>query len=100
MPYNEHAALKDYANAFGLTMSEVMYEATKSFMHRHRQKCSHIQAVMSYRNVPKDKRLEKECWGEDCFTCTHSTSCRTGLYQGVWEKDEMYKELHNDGYAD
>ena len=29
-----HAVLKDYANAWDMTMSEVMYEAIRSYIHK------------------------------------------------------------------
>ncbi len=90
MADNEHAAFKDYCNAFGVTMSEVMYEAAKLYLHKHAEKCSHINAIFRYRSLSTDKRLSKECWGEDCLTCTMQVQCRVGSYQGEWIKNDKY----------
>jgi hypothetical protein len=42
MPDQCHAVLKDYANAWGMTMSEVMYEAMRSYVHKHSECCEYI----------------------------------------------------------
>lgn len=94
MPDNEHAALKDYCSAFDVTMSEVMYEAAKLYMHKHSGKCGHIKGILRFRKLKVDKRLIKECWGEDCLTCTRQIECRTGIYTGTWEKDKKYETLN------
>lgn len=90
MPDNEHAALKDYCSAFGVTMSEVMYEAAKLYMHRHAEKCEHINGIFKFRQLKTDKRISKECWGEDCLTCSHQVACRVGAYTGNWNKEQKY----------
>jgi len=94
MPDNEHAALKDYCSAFDVTMSEVMYEAAKLYMHKHAEKCGHINGIFRFRKIKADKRIAKECWGEDCLTCTRQVECRVGAYSGTWQKDQKY-EIYN-----
>ena len=90
MPDNEHAAFKDYCSAFGVTMSEVMYEAAKLYMHRHAAKCGHINNIFQFRKLKGDKRIHKDCWGHDCLTCRHETACRVGAYNGEWTKESKY----------
>jgi hypothetical protein len=83
-----HAALKDYANAWGMTMSEVMYEATRCFMHKHSENCGYIQSLFTFRRIKADKRLTKACYGPSCFACEHLVACKTGRYTGDWEMSE------------
>jgi hypothetical protein len=42
IPCQCHAFLKDYANAWDMTMPEVMYEAIKSYIHKHSESCGYI----------------------------------------------------------
>lgn len=85
MPDQCHAVLKDYANAWGMTMSEVMYEAMRSYVHKHSECCGYINSLMTFRQVPIDKRVSKHCYGHPCFACKHRTACGAGLYEGTWE---------------
>ena len=80
-----HSLLKEYANAWNMTMSEVMYECTRHHIHKHSNTCEYIDVLFRFKDVKKDKRLSKDCYSCACFSCNHITSCRTGVYQGNWE---------------
>ena len=80
-----HSLLKEYANAWNMTMSEVMYECTRHHIHKHSNTCEYIDVLFRFKDVKKDKRLSKDCYSCACFSCNHITSCRTGIYQGNWE---------------
>ena len=88
MPDKCHALLKDYANAWGMTMSEVMYESTRASMQKHSQICRYINSVFTFRSIMLDKRLTKACYGHPCFACEHVTACRAGVYKGSWQPSE------------
>ena len=97
MSDHDHAVLKDYANAFDMTMSEVLYEASRHHIHKHSRSCGFISALFEFKKVVRDKRLAKDCYGFPCFACNHSTACRTGLYKGGWEMDpqvQQYIDMH------
>ena len=98
MSHQCHAVLKDYANAWDMTMSEVMYEAIRSFIHKDSQCFEHISSLLAFRGIPIDKRTSKHCYGHLCFACKYRTACGTGLYEGSWEiNDEakQYISLHS-----
>lgn len=80
-----HAMLKDYANAWNMTMSEVLYEATRCAMHKNSESCSFIEHMFKYRQIAQDKRVPKSCYGHRCFACKHVTACRTGIYKNEFE---------------
>ena len=80
-----HAILKDFANAWGLTMSEVLYESTRCHIHKFSETCPYVSDLFKYKQITKDKRLTKSCYGQACFACKHITSCRTGIYKGEYE---------------
>ena len=56
MSHQCHAVLKDYANAWGMTMSEVMHEAIRSFIHKDSKCFEHISSLLAFRGIPIDKR--------------------------------------------
>ena len=87
-----HAVLKDYANAWDMTMSDVMYEAIRSFIHKDSQCFEHISSLLAFRGIPIDKRTSKNCYGHLCFACKHRTVCETGLYEGSWEINDEAKQ--------
>ena len=92
-----HAVLKDYANAWDMTMSEVMYEAIRSYIHKDSKYFEHINSLLAFRGITIDKRTSKECYGHLCFACKHRTTCGTGLYEGRWEMNDeakKYTALH------
>ena len=92
-----HAVLKDYANAWDMTMSEVMYEAIRSYIHKDSKYFEHINSLLAFRGITIDKRTSKECYGHLCFACKHRTTCGTGLYEGRWEMNDeakQYTALH------
>ena len=92
-----HSLLKDYANAWDMTMSEVMYECTRHHIHKHSDICEFIDALFHFKAIKKDKRLAKDCYSCACFDCKHITGCRTGVYQGTWEMNpdlESYRDTN------
>ena len=92
-----HAVLKDYANAWDMTMSEVMYEAIRSFIHKDSEYFEHISSLLAFRGISIDKRTSKQCYGHLCFACKHRTACGAGLYEGSWEMNaeaKQYIALH------
>ena len=88
-----HAVLKDYANAWDMTMSEVMYEAIRSFIHKDSQYFEHISSLLAFRGISIDKRTSKQCYGHLCFACKYRTACGTGLYEGSWEMHNNAKNI-------
>jgi hypothetical protein len=80
-----HSLLKEYANTWNMTMSETMYECTKHHIHKHSDSSEYIDMLFRFKDIKKDKRLSKDCYGHDCFSCKNITGCRTGFYQGNWE---------------
>ena len=92
-----HAVLKDYANAWNMTMSEVMHEAIRSYIHKDSEFFEHISSLLAFREIPVDKRTSKHCYGHLCFACKHRTACGTGRYEGGWEMNteaKKYISLH------
>ena len=92
MPNQFHAVLKDYANAWDMTMSEVMYEAIGSYIYKHSECCGYINSLLTFRGVKTDKRVSKNCYGHPCFACKHRTACGAGLYEGSWEMNPEVQE--------
>ena len=92
-----HAVLKDFANAWGMTMSEVMYECARTHIHKMSADCPYVQSILKYKQISQDKRMTKTCFGHKCFACKHNTSCRTGLYEGTFNMSKsaavMYEKL-------
>tara|TARA_B100000475_G_scaffold32624_1_gene21497 strand:+ start:708 stop:1064 length:357 start_codon:yes stop_codon:yes gene_type:complete len=88
-----HAVLKDYANAWDMTMSEVMYEAIRSYIHKDSEFFEHIHPLLAFRGIPIDKRTRKQCYRHLCFACKHRTACGTGLYEGSREMNNDAKNI-------
>tara|TARA_B100001094_G_scaffold73859_1_gene70241 strand:- start:104 stop:409 length:306 start_codon:yes stop_codon:yes gene_type:complete len=80
-----HGVLKDFANAYNMTMSEVLYECARASIHKMSKDCSYVSHIFKYKQIAPDKRLDKSCYGHKCFACKFSTACRTGVYQGEFE---------------
>jgi hypothetical protein len=92
-----HSLLKDYANAFDMTMSEVGYEAIRSYMHKHSRDCNYIQTLFRFKQITQDKRISKACYGHPCFVCLHETACRIGKHEGMWEMDPAREPYGSQG---
>ena len=88
-----HSVLKDYANAFGMTMSEVLYEATRHHIHKSSLSCGFVRSLFSWKKVTRDKRLNKDCYGFHCFSCDNVTACKTGVYKGTWEMNPKVRQF-------
>lgn len=83
-----HSLLKDYANAWDMTMSDVCAEALRSYMHKHSRDCGYIKSLFHFKKIKPDPRIAKACYGHPCFVCKHITACRVGLHNGTWEMDQ------------
>lgn len=90
-----HSLLKDYANAWEMTMSEVCVEALRSYMHKHSRDCGYIKSLFHFKKIKQDPRINKPCYGHPCLVCKHMTACRCGLHEGHWEMDDG-KEIYED----
>ena len=93
-----HKALKQYAAFYGMTMSEVMYNCSCFQFHKQMQNCEFVKGVLATLDIPMDKRALKPCYSFLCFSCKHSVTCQTGLYDGVVEmpEDKIEKDLLTD----
>ena len=92
----EHSLLKDYANAWDMTMSQVCAEALRSYVHKHSRECEYIKSLFHFKNIKPDPRISKSCYGHSCFHCKHVTACRCGMHDGNWEMDtnkKLYSSL-------
>ena len=89
-----HAVLKDFANAWGMTMSDVMYECARTHIHKMSRDCPYVQSILKYKQIEQDKRMSKTCFGHQCFACNHNTSCRIGLYKGDFEMSKKAAVLY------
>lgn len=87
------AVLKQYAAAWGITQSEVLYESMRHDIHCHAMCCKSTKQILENHLVNQDKRVDKHCYGFACRACVHQTACRIGLYNGAWEMAERYKHL-------
>jgi len=87
------AVLKLYASKWGMTLSQVLEEMSRSHIHGSAATCSFARDLLSNEDVPIDKRAGKECFGFKCRCCAYTLQCRTGLYQGDWKIDDRYKHL-------
>ncbi len=91
-----HAVLKDFANAWGMTMSDVMYECARSHIHKMSKDCPYVQSMLRYKQIRPDRRSHKPCFGHSCFACKHVTSCRTGLYEGTFDMSSKAAVLYSE----
>ena len=98
MSDESHKALKQYAAFYGMTMSEVMYNCTRFQFHKQMQSCEFVKGMLATLDIPMDKRALKPCYSFLCFSCKHSVTCQTGLYDGVVEmpEDKIEKDLLTD----
>jgi hypothetical protein len=86
--------LKTYAALWGMTQSEVLYEATRSHIHKQAHAgCLATQNLLDVHCIKLDKRTDKDCYGYGCRVCKHDKPCRVGKYEGTWECDDRYKHL-------
>ena len=88
------AVLKGYAALWGMTLSEVLYEATRRLIHQQvHNGCKPTAALLQHQGIKLDNRAHKTCWGGCCCICKYDTACRVGIYEGTWECSERYKHL-------
>ena len=85
-----HAALKQYAAFYDMTMSEVLYNCTRMQFHTQALNCEFVEDMFDKLQILVDKRAGKECFSSLCFSCKHLTACKTGYYKGVCEFDDLH----------
>ena len=85
--------LKLYAAKWGLTLSQVLEEMSRSHIHGSAATCIFARDLLNNEGVAIDKRAGKACFGFKCRCCAYTLQCRTGLYQGDWTIDDRYKHL-------
>ena len=85
--------LKLYAAKWGLTLSQVLEEMSRSHIHGSAAVCTFARDLLSNENVSIDKRAGKDCFGFKCRCCFFTLQCRVGMYQGDWKIDNRYKHL-------
>ena len=87
------AVLKEYCAYWGMTMGELMYEATKQHIHSSAHVCTLAEGLLIKQGMIPDKRSAKHCYGHKCRCCKHQLECRTGLYKDDWVIADEYKVL-------
>ena len=85
--------LKEYCAYWGMTMSELMYEAVKQHIHCSGEVCHLADHLLKKNGVSPDKRAAKPCYGYLCRCCKHQLACRTGLYKSHWEIADEHQHL-------
>ena len=86
--------LKRYAALFNMSQSEVMYEATRSHIHKQANAgCQGCRNLLDDHGIKLDKRAYKNCYGFACRSCRFDKACRVGKYEGYWQCDVRYKHL-------
>ena len=85
-----HAALKQYAAFYDMTMSEVLYNCTRMMFHHQAPGCNFVGDMLDKLQISLDKRACKECFSFMCFSCKHVTACKTGCYKGVVEFQNVH----------
>ena len=78
-----HAVLKQYAAFHGWTMSEAMYEACRHRIHTNAQVCPKVKTLLDMHGRPLDPRVNKECYGYQCYNCGKLEECTSGTYKGT-----------------
>ena len=87
------AVLKEYCAYWGMTMSELMYEAVKQHIHCSGEVCHLSEQLLKKHGLTADKRAAKPCYGYLCRCCKHQLACRTGLYKNHWEIADEHQHL-------
>ena len=77
-----HSILKQYAAMNGWTMSEAMYEAARYRIHTHANACPKVKALLDMHGKPLDPRINKPCYGHDCYSCPMFEECKDGIFKG------------------
>jgi hypothetical protein len=85
--------LKLYAAKWGMTLSQVLEEMSRSHIHGSASVCSFARDLLYNENISIDKRSGKECFGFKCRCCAYTLQCRTGLYKEHWVVADSYKHL-------
>ena len=78
-----HAVLKQYAAFHGWTMSDAMYEAARHRIHTHAKADPRVMALLELHGKTLDPRVEKECYGPECYRCGVFEACRDGEHEGI-----------------
>ena len=80
-----HTALKAYAAFSGKTMGEILNDWIEMNLQSISCNCAITGDIFDRLNIPRDKRVHKECMGYKCYSCEHQHKCRLGMYDGEFE---------------
>ena len=64
-----HAVLKDFANAMGMTMSDVMYECARTHIHKMSRDCPYVQSIFKYKQTLFTYKQPIFSCKQKIFTC-------------------------------
>lgn len=78
-----HALLKQYAVFHGWTMSDAMYEAARHRIHTHAATNPRVRSLLELHGKALDPRVEKSCYGPECYSCGMFEACRDGDHSGL-----------------
>ena len=88
-----HKALKQYAAFLGMPMGELLYRFARFGFHEQAHSCNWMSQTLEHLRIEPDKGSDKPCFGFRCNFCNESTTCRTGVYNGLCVFDERYKHV-------
>ena len=90
------AILKEYCSFFKISQSDALYLFTKAAVQNHACHCRKVESIFELRQKALDKRAGKPCFGFACLSCSHTSRCTAGLYDGLFEVCQTCKHLFKD----
>ena len=87
------AILKEYCSFFKISQSDALYLFARSAIQNHAFHCKKVESIFELRQKKLDKRAGKVCFGYACLSCSHTSKCTAGLYDGLFEVAEHYRHL-------
>jgi hypothetical protein len=87
-----HSVLKQYAALHGWSMSDAMYEAARYRIHTHAKDCPKVRALLDMHGKLLDPRINKSCYGPECYSCGMIEECKAGVFHGIAPHLENYLE--------
>lgn len=91
MSHTCHKALKMYAKTYHMRAHEVLYHFTRCGFHKQALVCNAMQEIFDECGIHIDKRADRDCYGFSCMACKHKTACSAGVYKGVVEISDEFK---------
>ena len=77
-----HAFLKQYSAFNGWTMTDVVDEMILRSIQQHARDDHKVRMLLEMHERPIDRRIDKECWGPECYRCGMLEECKAGKYEG------------------